>query len=96
MTCKLGVGFEGRLAAGAHEHDEAALDYLTGKAGAHSQKLAAEIAKGTLEEHPTLKALVSLVIRKADKLNRGCTKRYTSSVDADVEPGALEELGFAL
>lgn len=72
------------------------MNYLAGRAGAHSQNLAEAIAKGTLEEHPTLRALVSLIVKKADKLNRGCKQRTNCSVHADVDPAALEELGFAL
>eukprot|EP00438_Fugacium_kawagutii_P007945 Skav204804 [mRNA] locus=scaffold3682:98996:110315:- [translate_table: standard] len=41
-------------------------------------------------------ALVSLVLQKADKLNRGKSKRTTSSKADGISEDSLEELGFAL
>ena len=60
-----------------------------------SLSLARAIRKGTLAEHPALLALVSLVLKKADRMNRGCKKLCTASA-RECSEDSLEELGFAL
>lgn len=72
--------------------------FLTGRAGQEAnQRLAGAINKGTLDEHPTLRALVSMVVRKAERLNQGVSARITRSSheDEDVDPGGtLKELAL--
>ena len=53
-------------------------------------------AKALLDEHPTLHALVSMVIAKAKTVNMGHTSRFTASKCKGVDAGALEELAFTL
>lgn len=59
-------------------------------------QLAQAIRQGTLDEHPTLHALVSMVIAKAKMINMGHTSRFTASKCKGVDAGAFEELAFTL
>lgn len=68
---------------------------VLGKSGSNMQ-LAQAIRQGTLDEHPTLHALVSMVIAKAKMVNMGHTSRFTASKCKGVDAGALEELAFTL
>jgi len=73
------------------------VDFLIGSGSSEGNlKLAASIRNGVLDEQPLLRALVSMVVKKATKLNKGCKDRVTSATHDDVDPGALQELAFAL
>eukprot|EP00435_Cladocopium_sp_Y103_P003880 s3482_g1.t1 len=61
-----------------------------------NMKLARAIAKGVFDEHAMFRSLTALLIKKADRMNRGHAARVTCSSHADIDPGELEELALAL
>ena len=72
------------------------MDFLLGSANTANMQLGRQIAQGALDQHTIFRALVSLVVQKADKLNRGCSTRTNSSSHPYVEPAALQELAMSL
>ena len=55
----------------------------------------AQIASGSLRADDLARTLVPLLLRKANKMRRGCTERTGGSVD-DGSAGGLHQLGFML
>ena len=59
-----------------------------------NHQLAAKIKDGVLDGHKALQVLVSTMVNKAGRMNRGCTKRVTSHKGVDED--TYMEMGFHL
>lgn len=62
----------------------------------HGVPCEAQIASGSLRADDLARTLVPLLLRKADKVSRGCTERTGGSVVDDGSSGGLHQLGFML
>lgn len=73
------------------------VDFLIGSGSSEgNMKLAKSIRDGVLDEQPLLRALVSMVVKKATKMSKGCKDRVTSATHDDIDAGSLRELAFTL